>query len=83
MPATEIAASDNRNGQSIVIEVKEPKNPSKVLNAMITMEVAIAVFMVNRPMWTTAGTMTKPPPAPIKPVIKPPTSPNMERKYIG
>ena len=54
-----------------------PINPINDLIAIITKEVAIALFMLSLLKRTRTGIIIKPPPAPTSPVINPTTVPSI------
>ena len=75
IPKTENAVKLIRNNQSIVMFCKSPEKPIKEFIVITNSEVAMAFLIVSRANLVSAGTIKKPPPAPIKP-IKTPTKNN-------
>lgn len=75
MPTADKAVKDNRKSQSISLFWISPEKPINELMVMTNNEVAIAFLMVKRASLISAGTIKKPPPAPINP-IKTPTKNN-------
>ena len=75
IPTTDRAVKVRRKVQSCFTIDIVLKNPKIEFMEMIKSEVATAFFILTPRSITKAGTIKKPPPAPIKPVIIPTKSP--------
>lgn len=75
IPTTDNTEKESKNNQLTVILSKENIKPKMELIAMMNKEVATASFIEIPSRSIKAGTMRKPPPAPINPVIIPTNSP--------
>lgn len=75
IPITEIVVKVKRNFQSILKFSTSPMNPINDFTAIISKEVAIALFIGNFAHITNTGMIKNPPPAPIIPVNSPTINP--------
>lgn len=75
IPITEMEVNVRRKTQSILTLSNEEPKPIKELIEMIKRAVATASFIEMPNSITSAGTMRKPPPAPINPVMIPTINP--------
>ena len=66
-----MAVNVNRNGQSILILDKSPRNPINEFIAIIQSDVPTAFFIGSFANSTSAGIIKKPPPAPTIPAKTP------------
>ena len=76
IPVKEMAVKLSNKIQFISILPKSPINPIKDFRAMIISDVAIALFIGSRKKKIRTGTIKKPPPVPVIPVIIPIPKPN-------
>ena len=76
IPVKEMAEKLSNNIQSISILPISPINPMKDFRAMIVSDVVIALFMGSLKKRISTGTIKKPPPVPVIPVMIPIPVPN-------